>query len=608
MVVTLLLMSSLPVRAQGEAVPLAPIDPFLQQQMLRRSESISFLVILDEQPQPDLFLASEEMNAASRQARAEALYAYLTDFAQQRQAPVWRWLDERGVTYRPFYLVNAIEVTATPEIIQQLRRRPEVNRLAANPAVALELPEPTALPGERTVQLPNAPAGVTFTKAPQVWASGNRGEGIVIASQDTGVFWEHPALKPKYRGWNAETKTASHAYNWFDPWGTAGRGNCDPDPQVPCDDNGQGTHTTGTLVGSDATIGTSGFSVGVAPKAKWIGCRTMLNGAGTPASYIACFQFFMAPHPQNGNPFTEGDPAWAPHIINSSWYCPPSEGCDFATLQQVIQTVQASGQLVVAAAEKVAGDACATIQHAPGAYAEVLTVGSHKSDQAGTISNFSSRGPVAADGSGRLKPDIVAPGEGVYSTSRTGGYSFFSGTSMAAPHVAGAVALLWSAVPHLTGNLDETRQILLKSANPVPDFTVAEWRRDTLGRIICTLSTEKVTPNTVYGYGQLNVAAAIGMALRPASLNIAVLRLPATRLADAEVTLIDQLTGYEYVGVTDQSGQLVLPRVYAGIYILKVRWQGMFWHDTLTLGEEERADVTVRLRSYVYLPSIDTSQ
>jgi serine protease AprX len=607
-IMAFLFLSSLSVHAQEAPVHWAPVDPSLQQQMLRSDGAVSFLVILDEQPHPDAFLAGKELNSASRQAKAEALYGYLTDFARQRQASLWRLLDAQGVDYRPFYIVNAIEVSGDPGLILELRKRPEVKRLAANPAVALDLPDAPSTPTERTVQLPNAPAGITYTKAPQVWALGYQGEGIVIASQDTGVYWEHPALKPKYRGWNAETETASHAYNWFDPWGTAGRDNCNPSPQVPCDDNGHGTHTVGTLLGSDSTMGTSGFSVGMAPAAQWIGCRNMLKGVGTPGSYIACFQFFMAPHPQNGDPFTEGDPARAPHIINNSWYCPPAEGCDFATLQQVVQTVRAAGQLVVASAGNT-GPGCATIQYPTGAYAEVFTVGSHNSissgENAGKISSFSSRGPVASDGSGRLKPDIVAPGEGVYSTSLNGQYSFLSGTSMAAPHVAGATALLWSAAPHLIGKLDETRQILLKSATQVPDFTVTSWHLADSGRVVCQSSAEAVTPNTTYGYGRLNVAAAVEMASRPASLRVTVLLLPATLLGNAEVVLVDQLTGQQYTDYTDELGQIVFPRLYPGVYSLNVQWMGMTWYDTLVLGEEQAAEVTAQLRSYIYLPFID---
>ncbi len=157
-----------------------------------------------------------------------------------------------------------------------------------------------------------------------MWALGYEGQGIILASQDTGVQWDHPALIGHYRGWDAGTSTASHAYNWLDAFPTDPNrpGTCSPDLQVPCDDYGHGTHTVGTMVG-EAPVDTGGYDrVGMAPQAQWIGCRNMDNGDGTPASYTACFEFFLAPYPQGGNPATEGNPALAPNIINNSWTCP----------------------------------------------------------------------------------------------------------------------------------------------------------------------------------------------------------------------------------------------------------------------------------------------
>ncbi|MCB0162343.1 MAG: S8 family serine peptidase, partial [Caldilineaceae bacterium] len=143
--------------------------------------------------------------------------------------------------------------------------------------------------------------------------------------------WDHPALMAAYRGVISDTTTMTytvdHLYNWFDAVPDAGRpARCESDPQVPCDDHGHGTHTVGTMVGDATADGKT--ILGMAPGAQWIGCRNMDHGTGTPASYAACFEFFLAPYPQDGDPMTDGKPELGPNIINNSWACPPSEGCD----------------------------------------------------------------------------------------------------------------------------------------------------------------------------------------------------------------------------------------------------------------------------------------
>src|SRR5262249_22773970 len=135
-------------------------------------------------------------------------------------------------------------------------------------------------------------------RAPQLWTLGFLGQGIVVGDADTGFAWEHPALKPHYRGFDGAT--ADHAYNWHDAIHDAGAGNlCGSDAPAPCDDAAHGTSTSGLLVGDDG----AGNAVGVAPAAQLIGCRNMGRGAGTPARYTECFEFFLAPtDASGGNP------------------------------------------------------------------------------------------------------------------------------------------------------------------------------------------------------------------------------------------------------------------------------------------------------------------
>src|SRR5262249_13480485 len=157
---------------------------------------------------------------------------------------------------------------------------------------------------------------------------------------------------------------------------------------------------------------------------------------------------------------SDPDPTKAPDISNNSWECPPSEGCSFDTLQAAVEAQFAAGIMMVSAAQN-SGPACSTVQNPPGIYeatytAEALTTGTDN------IAGFSSRGPVTSDGSGRIKPDITAPGTGTRSCTNASdtSYANFSGTSMATPHISGAIALLWSAHPELQHQLTESRDAL----------------------------------------------------------------------------------------------------------------------------------------------------
>jgi serine protease AprX len=122
------------------------------------------------------------------------------------------------------------------------------------------------------------------------------GQGVVVGGQDTGYQWDHPAIKSQYRGWDGVE--ADHAYSWHDAihedLGSLDLNHCGFDSPVPCDDHGHGTHTMGTIVGGADNVGTQ---IGVAPGARWIGCRNMENGWGTPATYSECYEWFMAPYP-----------------------------------------------------------------------------------------------------------------------------------------------------------------------------------------------------------------------------------------------------------------------------------------------------------------------
>jgi serine protease AprX len=439
-----------------------------------------FLVVLSRQA--DLSRAAA---LPSREEKGRFVHDALLKTAAGTQGPLLELLEQIGVPHQSFFIVNAIAVTGRRDVALLLAARADVARVEGNPLVSRVLPRPENTPFQTYGPTAVEP-GITQSRAPEVWALGFTGQGIVGAGQDTGISWTHPALKPAYRGWNGTA--ASHDYNWHDAIHSS-TGTCGHDAPAPCDDYGHGTHTMGTVLGLAGTN-----QIGMAPGAKWIGCRNMNDGAGTPATYLECFQFFLAPYPVGGSP-SQGDPAKAPHVTNNSWGCPPSEGCGALTLQAAVATQRAAGIFTTVSAGN-AGPSCSSVADPPAIYDEAFSVGALQTGT-DTIASFSSRGPVTIDGSGRVKPDIAAPGTGVRSSVPGGGYASMSGTSMAGPHVAGAVALLWSAQPALVGQIDQTERILADGAAPIASTECGATSR----------------PNYTFGWGRLDAKAAVDLAL-----------------------------------------------------------------------------------------------
>lgn len=448
-----------------------------------------FLVILAERTN----LAPAEF-LPTREARLRYVYDALRGVAMRSQAPLRSELDQAGVPYRAYYVVNMLVARGDRALVARLAARADVARIEANPQVRQPLPQSQIqFDGVHPLAPQQVEWNVARVNADDVWALGYTGQGIVVAGQDTGYDWDHPALVNQYRGYDGVTVT--HDYNWHDaihendPHTSSGNP-CGFDSAVPCDDDGHGTHTMGTIVGDDG----AGNQVGVAPGARWIGCRNMEQEWGTPATYVECFEFFLAPYPVGGDPMTDGMPNLAPHVINNSWTCPSSEGCDWDTLQEAVENVRAAGILVVASAGN-GGSSCGTVEDPIAIYGAALSVGA--TDATDQIAGFSSRGPVTVDGSDRLKPDVVAPGVSIRSSARGGGFTYKQGTSMAGPHVAGTVALLWSAAPALVGDVDATEWLITRTARPMT--TTQACGGDGLGDV----------PNNVYGWGIVDALAAV---------------------------------------------------------------------------------------------------
>ncbi|MGI8890568.1 MAG: S8 family serine peptidase [Chthoniobacterales bacterium] len=447
-------------------------------------QNAEFMIVLADQA--DLSGASA---LKTKKEKGRFVRDALWNKSQTTQGSVLQWLDDHKLEHRSFYIVNAIWVKGRYEDALALALRTDIARVEGNPQVR-SVPDP--VPAVDAPTQPNSPAsvepGIAYTHAPDVWAQGFLGQGLVVAGADTGFRWTHNAIKPHYRGWNGST--ANHDYNWHDSVHSGG-GVCGPNSPAPCDDSGHGTHTLGTAIGDDG----AGNQIGMAPQAECIGCRNMNVGVGTPASYMECFEFFLAPYPVGGTP-AQGDPSKAPDITTNSWTCPSSEGCSPDTLKAGVEAQRAAGIMMVVAAGN-SGSSCSTVSDPPAIYDAVYTVGALNTGT-DTIASFSSRGPVTVDGSMRLKPDITAPGTNTrssYSTSDSS-YAFLSGTSMATPHIAGAVALLWSAHPELRDDLSATESALNNSAVPLLADT-------------CDGGAPS-SPNNTFGYGRIDILAAVG--------------------------------------------------------------------------------------------------
>jgi subtilisin family serine protease len=387
-----------------------------------------------------LVVMSEQANLSgvtgTRDQRLDEVHKRLLDTAASSQRSLRAELKSRGLSYRPFYVVNAIEVDTSPYSRSWLEDRKDVAEVLLNPrSRPVPSPEEPLSGGTRSSHSPTP--NLRQIHAPQAWKSG-RGKGVTIGIADSGVDGTHPSLAAHYRG---------GLDSWADPINHT---------KVPTDPEGHGTHVAGLAVGDDG--------VGVAPDANWMACANLPRNFGNPSDYLACMQFMLAPYQPGDDPWSGGNPSRAPDIVTNSWGCPRIEGCDAAVFGSALRAFDTAGVFFAVAAGN-SGPRCGSASSPPAGDPDVYSVGSVDADN--VVSSFSSRGPVTVDGHRMSKPDVSAPGEEVMSTLPGGGFGRLTGTSMATPQVAGAVAVLWSAHPSLKGDIAKTRKLLDDTASTV---------------------------------------------------------------------------------------------------------------------------------------------
>jgi subtilisin family serine protease len=372
--------------------------------VLNPDKSAKWIVVFDRPA-----ISKELKKRAVRPQQAKTVAGALRqEIAQEHKQIINDWKANgkiAKVNARFDMLINGAAVEATGEQIEEIAKQPGV--AAVHPDYMMQI---------------NLADSVPLIGAPDVWAmndaDGNpvTGSGIRVAVIDTGVDYTHTAFGSCSALNSGAGCRVVGGYDFV---------NKDADPK---DDNNHGTHVAGIIAGRDATI------TGVAPEASLYAYKVLnSSGSGYSSDIIAALERAVDPD-GDGNPADHVDAA----RLSLGGSGGPADPLSVAVDQAVDQGIS----VVVAAGNSDSG--YSTVG-APGAAAKAITVGA--SDKTDKLASFSSRGPVAGS---IIKPDLVAPGVAIKSSVRSGGYAAYDGTSMAAPHVTGAVALLKQLHPAWT--------------------------------------------------------------------------------------------------------------------------------------------------------------
>jgi subtilisin family serine protease len=525
------------VPARGVA---AQIDAGLRQ-ALEDQDTARFVVVFD---------AKAQLGGAERiedfSERGEFVVDKLQRTAAASQAAALDLVADRGGVASSYWVRNTMVVEGDAELVEALAAVPGVAEIRLERIFPLIDPVKPDQEGEGA-----APEwGVEKIAAPAAWDQGVLGGGIVVANIDTGVDYSHPALSYQYRG-NLGDGSFSHDYNWFDPTGLCG--------DEPCDDVGHGTHTMGTMVGGDGP-GPFEPDIGVAPGASWIAAKGCEDFGCSESALLGAGQWVLAPTDRaGGNP----DPSKRPDIVNNSWGGFPGD----PFYLDMVSAWRAAGVVPVFSSGNP-GPFCGE-GGSPGDYLDAISVGA--TDIEDVIAEFSGRGPSVY---GKINPNVAAPGVDVTSSVPGGGYEAYSGTSMAAPHVAGTLALMMSAEPALIGDVAAVQAALETTAQDIVDLTCG--------------GDDDGDPNNVYGEGRIDAAAAVALVATGGTLEG---RLTDTAdgspLAGARVTASNDVRQFSTVADGDGAYRLFLAE---GLYTVSA---SLFGYETvLVSGVEIIADGT----------------
>lgn len=430
-----------------EAIRESRIQPEVRAAVASMDDEDMITVIVTMRSQADL----SNIQANSRRDLIRQVITILQNKANATQLHIRALLEQKKSTgevadYESFWVFNGLVVTAKASVIDELAARPEIEMITPNEIDVIEATNPAI-----STALSTAEANLSVVNAPDLWDLGYQGQGIVVANLDSGVDYTHPDLSARWRG---------GSNSWFDPYGQH--------PSTPTDRTGHGTWTMGAMVGGDS----GGTDIGLAPGAQWIAAKIFNDsGSATAAAIHAAFQWALDP---DGNPGT----ADTPHVVNNSW-TNSSGVCDLE-FELDLQALRAVGILPVFAAGN-AGPASGT-SRSPANNPSAFAVGNTTNSDA--IYFESSRGPSACGEPATIYPEMVAPGFSIHTTDLYGLYTYVTGTSLSAPHVSGALALLLSADANLTA-LDQ-QEALLNGA----------------------VDLDPAGPDNDYGYGRLDLLAA----------------------------------------------------------------------------------------------------
>ncbi|MFD2046407.1 S8 family serine peptidase [Ornithinibacillus salinisoli] len=414
-------------------------------------------------------LSAQKVELAQRSAVVSELKAVSIQ-SQQNVLELLESEAEKGNAQdiRSYFIVNGIAVTATKEIAEKVATFAEVEKILPNETRELHTTTITEDAETPQSELANVEWNVERVGAPAVWDMGIDGTGTVVASLDTGVQWDHPALQEKYRGYDAATGEVDHEFSWYDASGGQ---------DAAYDDHGHGTHVTGTMVGSEPD---GSNQVGVAPGAKWIATK-VFDAAGytSDAILLDAAEWIIAPG---------GRVDMAPDVVNNSWGGGP--GLD----EWYRDSVRAWRDAEIFP-EFSAGNTTLTNPGGPGSvavpanYPESFATGA--TDINDNLASFSLRGPSPYD---EIKPDISAPGVNIRSSVPGSGYEGgWNGTSMSGPAVAAVAALLRQVNAEIS--VDDMEEILMNTATPLTDSEYPD------------------SPNNGYGHGLVNAFDAVSSIL-----------------------------------------------------------------------------------------------